>query len=407
MKRYNYSGFTQAGIPVEGELEATNKHIAAAIVEKKVGFNGVVVDVKQKFSWDDIKNFELTPAVLTKKEVFYITDQLQALLSSGLTLVDSLSLLNSMFKKRHLLNKTAAIKHSLETGLSFSQACAKHPDLYKEEHLVLLKAGEESGNLEQVLQQIYDLLQWEDMLNAKLKKATQYPMFILSFAFVVTLGIFIFVVPTFGKMFTDMGQNLPQLTQILQKISVFLVDNWLSMLMGLGLLYGACKFAFKVKQIKAVVDKALFYVPVIGSLIQEITATRFTRTFALLYGNGISIVQALLMIDTMLDNDYYQKEVKRFQRSIQEGAALSEQMMSSDIFPKLVGQMVLVGEKSGLLEDALKNISHYYSAQVNKSVDAFMQVLEPAIIMFVGLLIGCVVAGLFLPMFSLIGNVGS
>jgi len=346
-------------------------------------------------------SISLGPTKIKPKELTIITRQLATLIGSGLPLLRALRVLKEQRKgpSATILGKIA---DDIETGSLFSEALSKHPGSFQKIYIAMIRAGEAGGALETVLTRLAEFMEQEAKLKGKIKSAMAYPCVIM----VVTVGILTFImmkiVPTFTKIFEDMGQSsLPAPTQLLIKISKLFTQKFYLLVIfaiSMAILY---KIFNKIKFTKYWVDMAKMKMFVFGPVISKTIVARFSRTFATLITSGVPILQSLQIVRDTVGNDVVAKAINEVRNRVREGEGISGTMQKTGVFPPMVTNMIAVGEETGAVDSMLEKVAEAYEAEVDSAVAAMTSMIEPILIVFMGGIVGFIVISLFLPLIKL------
>lgn len=330
-----------------------------------------------------------------------VTRQLSDLLESGITMIHALGVVSHQtpfLRLRRILEQVAEV---VRGGSTLADGLERHPSVFGRLYVALVRAGETSGALEVVLKRLADSLEAEEELKAKIWGALTYPLF-LSAVGLLTIGVLLgFVLPRLSTMFMEMDQLLPLPTRIVIGVSTLLSRfGWL-LIVGLALAWFAFRRVIRSTEGKTVVDRFLLKIPVVGKLLLQAEVARFGRTLGTLLGQGIPMLQSLGIVQETLGNEILRIEVGEIQRNVQDGASMAQAMENSPTFPVFVQNYIAVGETSGKLEQALAKVASAYEREVDRSVKVFTTLLEPALILIMGVVVGGIVMAMLLPIFQL------
>jgi len=342
------------------------------------------------------------------KQLAVFVRQLATLLDAGLPLLRSLNVLKDQAKPGIMKETFSEISTDIEGGSTFSDAVAKHPKSFSKLFVNMIKAGEIGGILEAVLERLAEFSEKEEALKRKLKSAMVYPILVTFAAVGILAFLIIVVIPTFKKMFDDFDTTLPGATVFLLKVSDLFKD-WRSILIMLGALVGLViiyKLIRKTQKGEFYSDKLKLYIPILGPLTRKTAIGRFARTFATLIGSGVPILQALTIIKDTSGNAVVGQAMVSVRDSIREGESIAEPLQKSGIFPPLVINMVDVGEETGALDKMLIKVADTYDQEVDAAVEALTSIIEPIMIIFMGVIVGFIVIALFLPLIKLATAIG-
>lgn len=334
------------------------------------------------------------------KQLAVFTRQLATLINAGLPLVKSLYTLTDQLDG-YLKEVVAKITQQVEAGDKFSACLARYPNVFPNVFGSMIKAAELGGMMDEVLKKLATFLEKQEKLKNRVRSALIYPAFVLAIALIILTLLMIFVVPTFSEMFADLGGDLPLPTKALMIASDIMRGSWYwVILVFTGLGFGFRAFARNPKN-RILIDKIKLRLPVCGPLIQQIAVANFSRTLGTLLKSGVPILVALEAVRDTVGNEVIAQATMRVHDSIKEGENISTQMEASGAFPPLVVRMVAVGEESGELDDMLIQIANDYEEEVDVAVSGLTSLLEPVLIVFMGLVVGFIVVAMFMPLFTL------
>ncbi|HLC17626.1 MAG TPA: type II secretion system F family protein [Thermodesulfobacteriota bacterium] len=404
MATFVYTGRTAAGEARKGEVDAASlaqataslrrQHIVpSSIAKKKGGLGGV---------FSGIKIPGLSRGVKTKELVVF-SRQFATMIDAGLPLVQCLDILAGQQPNQEFKKALLDIKMSVEGGSTFADALGKHPKIFDGLYVNLINAGEVGGILDTILNRLSSFLEKNEKLKNKIKGAMTYPVVVILIACLVVAGLLIWVVPIFQDMFEGFGQALPAPTQIVVNLSKLLQYYWYLLLGGLiGIGVGVNRF-YKTEKGRWIMDKMFLKIPVFGDLIRKTAVARFTRTLGTMISSGVPILEALEIVSKTSGNVVIEDAVMRSRASLSQGKTLADPLMETKVFPGMVTQMIAVGESTGALDTMLTKIADFYEEEVDAAVDALTSLIEPLLMVFLGVVVGGLVVALYLPIFQLAG----
>ena len=329
------------------------------------------------------------------------TRELAVLNGAGLSLPKSLASLRDQMREGRLRNVISNVLDGIERGETLSDSLAMSPKVFSKLYINMVRAGELSGNIDEVLSRLAALLEKQQKLKKKVRGALIYPVFVLSMAFLILTMLMIFVVPTFTKMFDEMGGELPQATQLLIGISNLFVHYWYLIIGGIFGIYFGFIALLKIDICKYYYDKLLLRIPVLGNLIVRVTLARFMRMLGMLLNSGVPILNALFIVRDATTNLVYAKVIPNIIDSVKEGESLAKMFDEAEIFPNLVVKMIGVGEETGQLSDMLVRVADTYEEDIDVMIGSLSSLIEPFLIVIMGLIVGFIVIAMFLPLFNL------
>jgi type IV pilus assembly protein PilC len=341
------------------------------------------------------------------KPVAIFARQMATMIDAGLPLVQSLTILTKQSEHKGMRKILKDIRQNVESGIPFSDAIMKHPKVFDRLFINLVRAGEVSGTLDTVLDRIAVFKEKDLALRGKIKGALTYPTIVLVFALGVTYFLLTTIVPQFAKMIKDVNPNadLPALTRFLDAVSQFLQNQTLLLIVIIGALVFAYRAYYRTPQGRPVIDRIKLKAPVFGNLISKASLATFSRTLSLLIKSGVNIIESLDITRGAANNAIVEEALTNAKNAVQQGEQMSQPLAAAtDVFPPMVTSMVAIGEETGGLDMMLDKIADYYDREVDEAVDQLTAAIEPIMIIFLGVIVGLIVAGMFLPMFALIGE---
>jgi len=397
---YSYRVRDRQGKIITGKLEADNEASVSARL-REMGYFVIGVEVeKPSITKREIRI--LKPRVKTK-DVTVFTRQFATMINAGLPLVKCLNILSEQTESPVLTEVIVDVQHEVEMGRSLSEALSKHPDVFSELYTSMVKAGEIGGVLDDVLLRIATTLESEAEIRRKIKSALTYPVAMFAISILLLVVMLVFVVPSFEKMFKEIGATLPLLTRMVMGLSHFLL-SWMGMLFIAALIGGVIYLRRWVKTPsgRRKYDAIKLKLPVFGNLIHKMSLSRFSRTLGTLVASGVPILQALEITSKTVGNVLVAEAVENVRAGVKEGESIARPLSQSPLFPPMVTQMLAIGEETGALDTMLNKVSDFYDSEVSTTVDAMTSLLEPILIVFLGLVVGVIVLSLYMPIFSLI-----
>jgi len=396
-KTFEYSVRDRKGQLVNGKLEAASQ---AALVTKLRGMGYTPVTVRESGGG---MNRELKlpwGGGVKLKDLAVMSRQFATMIGSGLSLLRALNILADQTENQVLAKSLDDVRAGVEAGQSLSTAMARHPRVFPPLMLNMTRAGEIGGFLDAVLLQIAENFEAEVKLRSKIKSAMTYPVVVFVIAILAVVGMLLFIVPVFAKMFADLGGTLPAPTRVLVWLSDALRIGALPLL-GLGI--GASVVWKRVKdqdRVRQVVDPIKLKVPVFGALFQKIAISRFTRNLGTMVRSGVPILQSLEIVGATAGNVVLSNAARDIEESVRRGESLSAPLTQHAVFPPMVVQMLAVGEDTGALDTMLHKVSDFYDQEVEATAEALTSLIEPLMIAVLGGLIGAMIIALYMPIFS-------
>lgn len=399
--KYAYNVRTRQGKYLSGVLEAENRE---AVIQSLLAQNYSVLSLKEAAA--SSKDITLSFGRVKTRDLVLMTRQLATMISAGLSIIRCFNILEQQASNAKLKTALRDVKQDISEGLPLWQALTKHPHIFSNIYISMVKAGELGGMLDEVLERLCLHLEREQEINAKIKSASIYPVIISIFAVLMMMGIMIFVMPMFVDMFKSYGAELPGPTRMLIKVSDFLRGYWMIWIPAVVIIIYALKKSGKTEGGREFWDRLYLKLPVVGKTIGQIGVARFARTMGTLVRAGIPILQALEVMEEVAGNVVMKKAIHSARISITEGDSIAEPLAATGVFEPMVTQMIAVGEETGSLDDMLVRMSDYFEREVMHMVDALMAVLEPLMIIVVALMVGAIVVATLLPVFDIVSTVG-
>jgi len=395
---YEYKGKTLGGALVSGEIKAKDR----AELDRLLRTNKILVTgVTQKPSQIRIS----LRRGIKKVHLSRFTRQFATMIGAGLPMVQCLDILAQQSEAMEMRNVIAKVKESVQAGSTLADALSKHKKAFDELYVSMVDAGEIGGALDQILLRLATYREKADALTRKVKGALVYPGVIVTVATGVVFVMLTYIVPVFAKLFEGLGAELPGPTQMVLKISGFLRGNILTLFFLLVALVVAYRFYSRTDSGRLNIDKLKLKAPLIGNLLRKSAISRFTRTLGTLLSSGVSILDALEITAKTAGNRVIQNAIRKSVLSIAEGETITQPLKESGVFPPMVTQMISVGEKTGGLDEMLQKIADFYDEEVDAAVSALTSIIEPVIVVAMGLVIGCIMIAMYLPMFDIIGKI--
>ncbi len=336
-----------------------------------------------------------------QKEIVVMTRQLSTLIDAGLPLLRCLSVLVAQLKPCKLRDIIKEISSDIQGGATFSEALAKHPRQFDRLYVNMVRAGEVGGMLEVVLQRLAMFMERREALKRRVKAALIYPIAVIVIAFSIVMFLLLKVVPVFADIFEEFGGDLPWPTQFLITCGDFAIYEWWKGIVAVSWFVIAFKLVMKIKIVGRVVDRVVLKVPLVGDLVIKVSVARFARTLGTLINSGVPILQALKITRETIGNCVVQYAVDKVHDSIREGDTIAAPLDETKVFPPMVVNMIDVGEETGSLDAMLMKVADIYDEEVKMAVEGMLTLLEPAIIICLGGVIGFIVVALYLPIFTL------
>ncbi|MFA9217850.1 MAG: type II secretion system F family protein [Sphingomonadaceae bacterium] len=388
---FAWEGKDKSGKTVRGELRAGGE----AVVNVTLRRQGIMVTKVKKKAYRSGKK-------ITDKDISLFTRQLATMMKAGVPLLQSFDIVGKGHANPSVSKLVMDLRADIETGTSLNQAFRKFPLYFDPLFCNLVGAGEQAGILEDLLTRLAIYKEKTLAMKAKIKSALMYPVSILAIAFIVTAVIMIWVVPAFKEVFASFGANLPAPTLFVMAVSEYFVQYWYIIF---GSIFGSIYFFLRAWQrslaLQRKMDIILLKLPIFGEVIRKATIARWTRTLATMFAAGVPLVESLDSVGGAAGNAVYLDATRKIQNEVSTGTSLTVAMQNADVFPNMVTQMVAIGEESGSLDAMLGKVADFYEEEVDEAVASLSSLMEPMIMVILGVLIGGLVVAMYLPIFKL------
>ena len=400
MTIFRYSGRTKTGAPKKGNIEAPNKKVAM----EKLRAQGI--NARELQESNSILHKDIAFGTKVKHQEFVIyCRQYATLIRAGVPVVEATHILGEQTRSKPLKRALMQVEEDIRNGMAFSDAAGKHPKVFPLLFVNMMRAGEATGNVDDTLDRLASTLEKQYNIKKKIQSAMTYPAILSLLTLVVGMFLMVFIVPTFMDAFKEMNLEMPLITVIVVGISDWLIQFWYLVILGLLVLVVGLHYFYKNnKEFHYAVNVFLLRMPIFGQLLQKDIIARMTRTLSTLFSSSVPILQALTIVEKVGGNPVMGKVVLEARDNLEKGGTLSEPLEKSWLFPPLVTQMTSIGEKTGSLDYMLEKIADFYEEEVNRAVDTMKSLIEPLMIVVLALVVGVIVAAIFLPMFQLYEN---
>ena len=388
---FRWVGKNKAGRVVRGEQQASTVAVVNATLRRQ-GILPTKVSKQGARRGGSVK----------EKDVALLTRQLATMMRAGVPLLQTFEIVGRGHDNPAVSKLLLDIKSEVETGSSLSQAFRKFPLHFDALYCNLIEAGEQAGILEAILERLAIKKEKTMALKAQIKSAMTYPIAILGVAFAVTAVIMVFVVPAFKTVFASFGAQLPGPTLVIMGISDFVVSNgWIILIILLGSISAFFYTWKRSEPMQIAMDRLLLRMPIFGSLVRQSVIARWTRTLATMFAAGVPLVESLNSVGGAAGNHVYKVATKQIQNDVSSGVSLTSAMQTSQLFPNMVVQMIAIGEESGALDSMLSKVADFFEAEVDEAVKGLSSLMEPIIMVVLGVLIGGMVIAMYLPIFKM------
>jgi type IV pilus assembly protein PilC len=401
MSTYVFRAIDLAGVKARGEVEADSRQ---AVSEQLKARGLIVLDIADKHSSREL-NLTLFESVKAA-DLAVFSRQLATMVSSGMSILRALYVLEEQTESKMLKETIVAVRKDVEAGSSLSDAMERHPKVFNQLFVAMTRAGETGGMLEGSLLRVADQLEKDASLRRQVKSAMVYPALVVSFALIVMIALVAFLIPVFEKVFKEFGGKLPAITQIAVAMSNAVTGSWYLLILGTGaIIFSFVKWK-NSKRGRPQWDRFRLRIPMkIGTIVQQVAIARWSRTLSSLVSAGVPLLLALDIVGKTAGNSVVEDSMAGVINSVKQGGTISRPLAQAQIFPRMVTQMVSVGEETGALDSMLGKIADFYEDQVEASVKALTSILEPVMIIVIGAMVGFIVIAMYMPLFSIYNQI--
>lgn len=401
---FHYVAINGEGTKTEADIEAASVDAAIGLLQKR-GLSIVTIKDKSEAEVSFLSNLHLFRPKVKPKDVVIFSRQIATLFEAGVSALKAFRLLAAENDNKELQRQLTGVADDIEAGISLSEALSRRPELFSPFYVNMIKAGEESGKLNESFLYLADYLDRDYELRQKVKKALTYPAFVVGTFITIMVGMFIFVIPKMAAMFADQGAELPMITKIVLGVSNLFVEYWLIVL-PLLIVAGWLFYRWtQTEEGKRKVDETKTQVPLFRTLFQRIFLTRLADNMNTMLSSGVPIVRSIDITAAVVDNKVYEDLLKRVSTKVQTGTAFSKALYEEPQVPNILVQMVRIGEETGELGYILKNLATFYKRELDTAIDSVIGLIEPAMIVGLGLGVGVLVSSVLLPMYSLSSSI--
>ena len=401
MQVFLWEGKNRKGEMQTGEMQAQNEDIVKThLLRLKI----TQVKVKKKPK-DIFENIAFLQPKVTEKDVIVFSRQFSTMIDAGLPIILCLNILHSQQENKTFKKIIKKIKTAVEEGTTLAEAIKKYPNLFDNFYVNMIAAGEAGGVLDVILHRLSSYMEKAAKLKAQVKGAMIYPIITLIIAVIVIAVILVFVIPVFQDVFADFGSELPGPTQVVVAMSDFVKSKILYLIGSIIVFIIAMKKLLKTEKGREVFDNFALKMPVFGMLTRKVAVSKFTRTMGTMISSGVSILDALEIVAKTAGNKTVEKSIYKVRSGIAEGRSMAEPLGESGVFPAMVCQMISVGESTGALDAMLEKIADFYDEEVDQAVENLTSMIEPFMLIFLGVVIGGLVISMYLPIFKMAGAI--
>lgn len=398
--QFSYKAKSTTGEITEGSIEAPNEKDAT----KMLGERNLFVLELNNSDKSSFKSFSFKKKVSLKDKIIF-TKELAMMTKGGLPIVEALKALEEQAENPVFAKAIGDVVRDVQGGTALSKALTKHPKIFPKIYCAIVASGESSGKLDEVLNHEAEQLQKDYDLMSKVKNAISYPIIVVVALVGVLILMLVFVVPQLRSIFSEMGVDLPLLTRILLDTSMFLVTYWYLVILVISGIYAGYYFYQKTSNGRRFFDMLKIKMVIFGPLIKKIYMARFTRTTATLVASGLPMLEILKIVQDVIGNKIYFEALDQVYKDVESGVKLSNALRKHKIFPPMVCQMVTMGEKSGKVDEVLFNVADFYDKEVEASTSGLTSMIEPILIIIIGVGVGAAIASVILPIYSLVKTI--
>ncbi|ATG75175.1 type II secretion system protein F [Zobellella denitrificans] len=392
---YKWEGVNRRGQKVSGFIQAVN----IQAVKRELQRQGVNATSVRRRSQSILARYR---DAIKPMDIAVITRQIATMLGAGVPLVQTLQIISRSYQKSSIRELTGIIASDVEGGTPLSEALKKFPRQFDALYCDLVHSGEQTGALEHIFDQIAIYREKAEALKSKIKKAMFYPAMVILVAIAVTSILLLFVIPQFEEIFAGFGATLPAFTQLVINLSRWMQDTWLYLLAGLVATVFLYVRAWRLSQkVRDATDRFILRIPVVGMILHKAALARFARTLATTFSAGIPLVEGLVSSAGASGNVVYRRAIMQMRNEVIAGMQMNLAMRSTQLFPDMVVQMVMIGEESGAIDDMMNKVASIYEREVDDAVDGLTSLIEPIIMVVLGILVGGLVIAMYLPIFNL------
>jgi len=396
LETFVWEGSNKQGARVKGEAKGVSPALVKADLRRQ-GINPLKVGKKPTPLFGGRSKKKITP-----KDIAVLSRQLSTMISAGVPLVQAFEIVGRGHENLAMQELILAIKADVESGSSLAEAMEKHPRQFDELYCNLVRAGEQAGILESLMNKIATYKEKTEAIKGKIKKALFYPTAVLVVAFIITAILLIFVIPQFESLFKGFGADLPALTQMVINLSA-IFQKWWWLIFGAlgGGVYAIIEAKKRSKAVAHFFDRVMLKVPVIGVILNKGAIARFARTMSTMFAAGVPLVESMVSVAGASGNIVYSDAIMRMRDEVATGTQMNVAMRNAQLFPNMVVQMVAIGEEAGSLDAMLGKVADFYEEEVDNMVDSLSSLLEPMIMAILGVLVGGLVIAMYLPIFKM------
>ena len=402
MPVYLWQGKNAKGDKKKGEYEAPSEESVRAYL-RRLKIEPTKIKQKPK---DLFENVAFLQPKVKQHDIILFARQFSTMIDAGLPIIQCLDILYSQQENATFKKMLKSIKESVEGGATLAESLKKFPKQFDDLFVNMIAAGEAGGILDTILRRLSTYMEKAAKLKSQVKGAMTYPLVTLAIAGIVLIVILVFVIPVFQEMFADFGSELPTFTQYVIAGSNFTKRNIIWLILGMIIFIFAFKKIHKTEKGRAIIDDLILKLPVFGMLIRKVAVAKFTRTMGTMLASGVAILEALDIVAKTAGNKTIESAIYTVRSDISEGRTMADPLSESGVFPAMVCQMIAVGESTGALDAMLDKIAAFYDEEVDQAVENLTSLIEPFMLLFLGVTIGGLVIAMYLPIFKMAGAIG-
>jgi type IV pilus assembly protein PilC len=396
---YAYSAINAQGLELKGEIHAPDPNAA----REQLRVRGLLAQQIDELPASGEEGVRTVFKKIKPKSIQIFSRQFATMIEAGLSVVAALTILEEQTDDKYLAAVVKELRADVEGGLLLSEAMSRHPKVFSRLYVAMVEAGEAAGILDEVLDRVAYQIEKETQIKRRVKGAMIYPTMVLAFATLVLTAMLMFLVPVFVKIFADLGGDLPTLTQWVVNASNLLRSKWYIIFPALIGLFFLIRKLKKTEKGRQVWDRTKLHLPMkIGGVVLKVTMARFSRTLSTLVASGVDIIKSLEITGTTSGNWVVEEALADVRARVHEGVPIAQPLLENPVFPPMVSQMVKIGEETGELEKMLGKIADFYEDEVDASVQALTSIVEPIMMIGVGLMVGVIIISMYLPMFKML-----
>jgi type IV pilus assembly protein PilC len=402
MAAYTYSAINAQGVELSGSIHAPDRDAA----REQLRVRGLLAQNLIELPASGEESVRTAFKKIKAKSLQVFSRQFATMIDAGLSVVAALVILEEQTEDKYLAGVVKELRADVEGGLLLSQAMSRHPKVFSRLYVAMVEAGEAAGILDTVLDRVAFQIEKETAIKRRVKGAMIYPTMVLIFATLVLIGMLMFLVPVFVKIFQDLGGELPTLTQWVVNVSNFLRSKYYIVFPAIAAVVLGIRKAKRTEQGRQVWDRIKLKIPMkIGSVVLKVTMARFSRTLSTLIAAGVDIIKALEITGQTAGNWVVEEALADVRNQVQEGIPIAEPLAANPVFPPMVSHMIKIGEETGELEKMLAKVADFYEDEVDSSISSLTSIIEPLMMIGVGCMVGVIIISMYLPMFKMLSLV--